>query len=308
MECEMKSASAQKAVETTLEIIRKRVSAYDELIERFGPLFLKKAALRDSLAGDALAVPDIEPAKVSVGIPVLAGADLTPWKKELTEVADALFPTLADSLHLDETSRSSLQGFLADPDNILGLAQARIDGNWKHFENTSKQLGITPDHALLYISENVFSPVFSAMAESLGKSLSKLDWEYGYCPVCGSSPSISQLSPIEVTDLDHLVGGGGKKYLHCSLCGHDWRFKRNACPACGNDEAETREIFTMDGVKYERIEACHKCKTYCLSIDMRECQPNPQLDVAQIGLIHLDIYAHENKLQPVTPTLWNTLE
>jgi FdhE protein len=111
-----------------------------------------------------------------------------------------------------------------------------------------------------------------------------------------------------VTDLDQLVGGGGKKFLHCSLCGHDWRFMRNTCPACGNDENESREVFYTDNAKFERIEACHKCGKYCLNVDMRECEPLPDLDTIQIGLIHLDIFARENGLEPISPTLWNTLD
>jgi len=304
----MKSASAQKAVEATLENIKKRIPAYGELADRFGPLFLLKASLCDALVEKQLVLPDVAAVKLSAGVPLLAGKDMSLWTTELVEVADKMFTTLADSLKLDKKNRDALHEYLADPDNLLGLVQARIDGNWKHFENTSKQLGISPDHALLYISENVCTPVFSAMAEILGKSLSDHTWEYGNCPICGSSPSISHLSPVEVTDLDQLVSGGGKKYLHCSLCGHDWRFKRNACAACGNDENESREIFYVDDVKHERIEVCHKCGTYCLNIDMRECDPIPQLDVAQLGLIHLDIYAHNNKLRPITPTLWNSLD
>ncbi len=304
----MKPASSQKAVETTLEIIRKRIPAYSEIIDRFSPLFLLKASLRDALVKKELKLPEVVAVKLSDGVPVLAGKDMSMWTAEFVEVADKMFPALADSLELDEETRDLLREYLIDPDNLLGLVQARIDGNWKHFENTSKQLGISPDHVLLYISENVCTPVFSAIAELLGKSLSDDIWDNGNCPVCGSSPSISHLSSIEVTDLDHLVGGGGKKYLHCSLCGHDWRFKRNACFACGNDENGSREFFYVDDVKHERIEVCHKCGTYCLSIDLRECEVPPQLDVAQLGLIHLDIYAHNNKFRPATPTLWNTLD
>ncbi len=304
----MKSAPARNAVEATLESIEKRVPAYGDLARRFGPLFLLRASLRDGLDDARLAKPEVDGAKLSAGIPILAGCDLSMWKAEFAKTAMALLPMLAESLGLDDAQRSALDDFLRDPEHVLGLVQARIDGNWKHFENTSKQWGAIPDTVLLYVSENVCSPVLSAVARSLGESLSDNSWDQGNCPVCGSTPSISQLSPREVTDLDHLVGGGGKKYLHCSLCGHDWRFKRNACAACGNDENESREVFFKDDVKHERIEACHKCGTYCLNIDLRECDAFPDLDTAQLGLIHLDIHARSKDLSPMTPTLWNTVE
>jgi FdhE protein len=211
-------------------------------------------------------------------------------------------------LRLDEAAGEALAAIFADPPLLLGLAQARIEGDWKHFENTSVQLDAVPASVLLFVSENVFSPALTVIAHGLGTPLSNSSWDQSYCPVCGSVPSIAFLSFKEPTDLDHLVSGGGKKYLHCSLCGHDWRIKRNVCAACGNDDSETREIMTVEGVNHERVEACHKCGCYCLSIDMRACDPVPQLDVAQIGLIHLDMHAHKHKLTPITRTLWNSFD
>ncbi|WP_319542285.1 formate dehydrogenase accessory protein FdhE [uncultured Pseudodesulfovibrio sp.] len=304
----MSNASASKAVETTLELIRKRTPAYGELADRFGQVFLAIADLRADLMEKGVEIPDIDPVRVAAGAPILAGVDMGMWADDLVDSARALLPVLCTVLELDEETQTFLTGYLADPETVSGLAQARIEGDRKHFENTSVcPENVSPD-TLLYISETVSAPVLCAIVETLGKSLSSLVWEHGHCPVCGSSPSISHLSPKEITDLDQLVGGGGKKYLHCSLCGHDWRFKRNACPSCGNDDNESREVFYAENSQYERIEACHKCGQYCLNIDLRECEPRPDLDAIQLGLIHLDIYAHENKLSPITSTLWNTLE
>lgn len=304
----MTSAAAKKAVEATLETMKQRVPAYQELADRFGPMFLHKAGLLDGLAALAPAPPEVDGAKFAAGAPVLAGVDLAPWLPLFQESARALLPRLFSILRLDQAAGEALSALFADPPLILGLAQARIEGDWKHFENTSVQLDAVPASVLLFVSENVFSPALTVIADSLGTPLSKHSWNQSHCPVCGSAPSIAFLSFKEPTDLDHLVSGGGKKYLHCSLCGHDWRIKRNVCAACGNDDSETREIMTVEGVNHERVEACHKCGSYCLSIDMRECDPVPHLDVAQIGLIHLDMHAHKNKLTPITRTLWNSFD
>jgi FdhE protein len=303
----MKTASAQKIVDSTLETIRKRVPAYEELANKFGPLFVEKAKLRDGLIAHGSKIPAIDKGRLAQGVPVLVDKDLSPWAEDMKMATLSLLPVLEEVLSLDKEVVKSLREHMAESGNLVGLAQARIEGNWKHFENTSVELGVDQT-TLLYISETVFAPVLCAMVDSMGESLSNVGWEHGHCPVCGSSPSISYLSPKEVTDLDQLVGGGGKKFLHCSLCGHDWRFKRNACVSCGNDENESREVFYMDDVKFERVEACHKCGKYCLNVDMRECEPYPHLDAVQLGLIHLDIYAHKKDLSPITPTLWNSVE
>ena len=304
----MKTASAQKNVDATLESIRKRVPAYSELADRFGPLFLAGGKVRDDLLAGEMDAPVPDTARLAAGVPLLVDEDLSAWAEAFAASRDAVLPEAVKVLRLDADAVKALEAYLADSANLVGLAQARIEGNRKHFETTSVQLGIEHSSSLLYISEAVSGPVLRAMVDGMGKSLSEQAWDLGYCPVCGSSPSISFLSPREVTDLDQLVGGGGKKFLHCSLCGHDWRFKRNACVSCGNDDSQSREVFYVDDVRHERIEACHKCGKYCLNVDLRECEPQPHLDVVQMGLIHLDIFARQSELTPVTPTLWNGLD
>lgn len=302
------TTSVRKAVEETLDSIKRITPAYTELADRFAPLLLSAAALGEDFAGDGVGAPAVDPARLSAGVPVLAGLDLVDWKEAFSRSAETLLPELCEVLGLEESERKALCDHFSDSDEVLGLVRARIGGDWKYFENTSATFDTVSPTALLYISENVSAPVLSAMVRILGEPLSSQEWEHGYCPVCGSSPSISHLSPKEVTDLDQLVGGGGKKFLHCSLCGHDWRYKRNACVACGNDENDSREILYVEERQFQRVEACNKCGKYLLSIDLRECDPLPDLDAIQLGLIHLDIHARENKLQPVTRTLWNNLE
>ncbi|QJB57197.1 formate dehydrogenase accessory protein FdhE [Pseudodesulfovibrio sp. zrk46] len=304
----MKGNSERTTVETTLDAIRARIPAYAELADRFGSLFSEQERLHQVLADKMADLPAIDHGRIAAGVPILVDQDFSPWTDAMKQSVSVLLPLCAEVLQLDEDTQDKLRSYLDDPEHLSELAQARIEGNWKHFENTSVQLGIDQSTTLLYISETVFAPVLSAMVRSLGESLPSLAWEHGYCPVCGSTPSISQLSPKEVTDLDQLVGGGGKKFLHCSLCGHDWRYKRNACVACGNDENESREVFFVDERKAERVEACHKCGKYMLNIDMREYDPKPNLDAVQIGLIHLDIFAQNKELTPISSTLWNNLE
>lgn len=303
----MHSVFTRKTVESTLEQIRKRTAAYDELTSQFGPLFLLKTELIERLS-DSMPPLAFDPKKYSAGVPLLVDKDLSPWADAFLESTKRVIPQAAKILSMPEEDRARLLQYLTDKTNILGLAQARLEGNWNHFDAISEEQGIHPPGALFYIAENILSPVFSTMTATLGESLTEETWDQGTCPVCGSLPTISQLSPREVSSLDQLVGGGGKKYLHCSLCNTDWRFKRNACPACGNDDQDTREVLYADDARHERIEACHQCGAYCLNVDMRECDPLPNLDVLQLGLIHLDMHARKKELAPMTRTLWNSLD
>ena len=304
----MHPQSTRKTIDSTLDAMEARLDAYGELARRFGPLLREQAALSERLAAEGIPLPRVDESRLADGVPVLADADCTDFAASLAASAGSLLPLLTDVLRMDGDAGDALRTYLDDPAHISGLAQARIKGDWKHFENTSVQLGHIPSQNLLYISENVFAPAFRAMVGRLGKSLSDTSWEHGSCPVCGSAPTIAYLSAPEPKDLDQLVGGGGKKHLHCSLCGHDWRVRRNACPGCGNDKNETREIFTVDGRPQERVETCDACKAYILCVDLRECLDTPDLDAVQMGLIHLDLHAKSKGFSPMARTLWNTLD
>jgi len=303
----METTSARAQIESTLQGIKTRDAAYHDLVSRFGSLFTAKEQVRTALMAANPPSPPLDGDRLAAGHPVLAGEDLTPWADAFKQSAHSLLPVLAQVLRLEPEASRGLTAYLDKAENLPGLAQARIEGNRKHFETTSVQLGIAPRTLLPYISEAVSAPVLCAIASRLGESLSSLSWGYGHCPVCGSSPSISQLAPKDADNSEYLVGGGGKKYLHCSLCGHDWHYKRNACAACGNEDSESRELLYTDGAKHERVEVCHQCGKYMLNVDMREYASLPHLDTIQMGLIHLDILAHKRHLNPVSPTLWNTL-
>jgi FdhE protein len=303
----MTSSFDREKVERTLETIRRRTPAYDELTTRFGPLFIASEELSAELVEKGIAAPAIDTVRFASGVPVLVGNDLEQWRDGFALAAKRLVAPVCEVLRLEQDIVEAMQKAFSDTDMILGLARARMEGDEERFKDTSARHDL-PSDMLMFVAETICSSVLRAVADSVGESLSSFGWEQSHCPVCGATPSISQLSPKEVTDLDQLVGGGGRKYLHCSLCGHDWRFKRNACPSCGNDETESREFFHVDNVRYERVEACRKCGRYCLNIDMREYEPHPHLDAVQMGLIHLDLHARSNSLSPLTPTLWNNAE
>ncbi len=304
----MHPEQTRQMIDSTLQAMGERLDAYGELARRFGPLLREQAALSEQFTRDDVHLPAIDEKRLADGVPLLDTADCAALAGQLAASAGRLLPLLAPLLRMDGEAGDALRAYLNDPAHLSGLAQARIKGDWKHFENTSVQLGDIPSESLLYISENVFAPAFRAMVGRLGNSLTRAAGEHSRCPVCGSAPTIAYLSARETTEVDHLVGGGGKKHLHCSLCGHDWKVRRNVCPSCGNDKNETRETFTVDGRPQERIEACHACKSYILCIDLRECLEPPDLDAVQMGLIHLDLHARSQGFSPMTRTLWNTLD
>ena len=303
----MEMNSELKQIESTLKNIKNRDTSYDDLVARFGSLFKKIDEVRTHLNKTKLHSPVIETSHLDVGLPILAEVDLYHWSDAFKQSYESLLPVIAEVLEMEPEIHRNLLAYMDVTENLLGLAQASIDKNLNHFDEISAQLGIDPAAMLHYVSDTISAPVLNAIVLSIGDNLSSISWEHGYCPVCGSAPSISQLSLRNMADSEYLVGGGGKKFLHCSLCGHNWHHKRNTCASCGNDDSDTREFLFMNNVEHERIEVCHKCGKYMLNIDMRQYASLPHLDTIQMGLIHLDVLAHEKKLAPVSPTLWNSI-
>lgn len=301
------AAPASKAVATTLESIARTKPAYADLVKTFSPLMAKQAELAETFAAQDIFVPEVDAARLGQGVHVLAGSSCKQWIPQLKTAAREMLPLLEDMLPDEIWPGKKECADLLDGDTLARLAETHLDGDQKTVDDIAKKLEGTPATVLFAIAENVLGPVLSGVARKLGGSLTNLQWDKGQCPVCGSLPSIAYLSRKEQLGLDQLVGGGGKKHLHCSLCGHDWAFRRDTCPACGNTDSKTRELFYAEDAKHERIEACQKCGTYCLCIDLRECDPVPQMDAVQLGLIHLDLIARDKKLAPMVKTTWNSI-
>lgn len=292
------------SLQNTLNSIVRSRPVYTDLITKFSPLLERQAVLEEQFreSGPTPPAPGIH--RLESGVPVMAGVDCQDIGEYLEISAKALTPVLSGIVTSDITPpgvKGSSGAFWA------GLAEARINGDSRRFSALSEQDGMPPADILVFMTDTILAPVLASMAEKLGPNFSANHWTQGNCPFCGSMPSMGFLSARPKSTSEYLVGGGGKKYLHCSLCGHDWAFRRDTCPACGNTDQDTKEIFFVDGVRHERIEVCHKCGTYCLCADFREMDPIPQLDALQIGMVHLDIIAQERNLSPMTVTTWNHL-
>jgi FdhE protein len=152
----------------------------------------------------------------------------------------------------------------------------------------------------------VLSTVLQSLAPSLADQVGKTQWDRGYCPICGSLPYISFLSKPQNAPSEFLVGGGGQRYLHCAVCGHDWHVRRHLCAACETDDSDQHLYFNVADAVGERVDICPHCAHYLPCIDLREIDPTPHLDTIAVGLAHLDLLAQEKGFNPMVRTPWNT--
>ncbi|MFZ3138338.1 MAG: formate dehydrogenase accessory protein FdhE [Thermodesulfovibrionales bacterium] len=142
---------------------------------------------------------------------------------------------------------------------------------------------------LLFLAESSINPFFEAYADKLKGYVDQESWFRNYCPVCGSQPVIGELR-----NTGGLVEVEGARFLVCSSCGFEWRFKRLACPFCGNENHEKLRYFNTeaDGKGY-RVDVCEECKKYIKAIDLRELNVEVVPLVEDMGTLHLDILARK---------------
>jgi FdhE protein len=133
----------------------------------------------------------------------------------------------------------------------------------------------------LFLEESL-RPALEKVAEKYGKIIMETGWAEGYCPICGKEPKIGEIREEE-----------GRRFLFCTQCGFEWRFRRIKCPFCGNEEQQTLAYFTIEGEEKYRVDVCHECKRYIKIVDFRESDEEANLDVEDIATLHLDMLANE---------------
>lgn len=299
------------SVEESVRMLHKSADYYaqvrpvqESVLRSFQKVFECQTRLAHSFAGRTLSLPELNAASYAQGVSWLAGYDVRAFGPLFNESAGQLLPVMLEAFPYGESIRI-LAGALDTKGGMLGEAVTALLTNDLHRLNQYAESLSSDPGLFAFFLRSISTPVMMAMARNGAAFLRELSWQQGYCPVCGSAPSIGYLSKNENVDLEALVGGGGKKYLHCSLCSHTWRFPRDVCPSCGTNEPHQREILFVAGTKYERAELCQQCKGYVLTIDFREVELEPDLMLAPVALMHLDAVAQQKGGKPVYEAPWN---
>jgi FdhE protein len=276
-----------------------RHPALEGLVIPFASLFKAKGILAEELKQGPYRIP------LPAAIPALAGIDFGLYRQPVERAAqfmlDAListFPALSQQAsHISETIKTNRI-------DVVLLAGIYLETGSQGLAPTSEAAEVSPDCLDLAV-RLALSAVLEALVRPADLEADTSSQEKGLCPVCGFPPSVSFLDRVPDSPSEFLVGGGGQKYLHCSLCSHDWLTLRHRCPVCGTDDPENRFYYQVDADTGERVDVCRNCKTYLPCIDLRKTGPVHHLDLAAVGMVHLDIMAQGKGFAPVTRTPWN---
>jgi formate dehydrogenase maturation protein FdhE len=116
------------------------------------------------------------------------------------------------------------------------------------------------------------------------------------CPLCNSTPLLGVL---------RIEGDGGKRHLLCSLCHHEWEFRRILCPTCGEEAENKLPVYVAEQFPHIRVEACDTCHYYLRTIDLtKDGNANPLID--DLAALPLTLWAQEHNFTRLQPNLLST--
>lgn len=288
---------AARAAGKVAEALRKTSEENHHLrtvLAPFTGLLVEQASWKAVLPAPGVAgsdTPDAE--RFNKGIPLASREKLIRLGALWKDAAERLVPPFAEGFGEIEGGLRRLQTAISsgsfDPDLYLGLMMKNDAGQAREM---SEAIGLNPD-VLQFALIQLAKPIVERRAEALQVLIGKLNWDRGYCPICGSLPELSLLK-----------GKEGQRWLRCGFCACEWRFHRTTCPNCGTQEPDDLELCYIEGREHERLELCHKCKTYLVSVDIRNFADEIIPDVLRLGLLHLDAIAQGREFRPMNPTGW----
>jgi FdhE protein len=164
----------------------------------------------------------------------------------------------------------------------------------QRIEQVVNEFGLDKRVFLFFIDESV-RPSIETGVKKLRGELDPEAWLKGYCPMCGSLPSLSLLKEE-----------AGKRHLLCSYCDYQWRTDRLFCPFCNNKDQESLHYLFAEGEETYRIDLCDKCHQYIKTIDYRKLEESAPI-LEDLATLHLDMLASPKGYKRPVPSPWTTL-
>ena len=265
-------ATAKPDLAPAISLQRKLIGAVGDLAAQFDAVRVPRLSLP----------PRYLTTKLRAGIPALTG-------EPIQLPVDVLQPTFVDLCRaLAEGGggeatlqiRTAAESGQLDVRSVLMLALQRQQGALR-VAATRAGLG----HDLLWLVADLgVSPFAHALLDSLFASASEPlaavlnTWDRGYCPLCGSWPTL-------------IERVGDARRLRCSLCASAWEVPDGSCAYCG-ERGEGFGVITPDVSRPGRtIDTCRTCKGYAKSVDTDASAPFPLVAITDLDSMDLDLFA-----------------
>ena len=287
-----------QSVQDTAKTIVAEKPELKDIVGTFAGVLEASHLVEEMLDGWDVAVDGVDSARLAGGECLLQMIPFADFSEYVVPAAEIMFPALLQAFpalagEIEKISNAALQ---EDQVDLYACMQAFLAGDDAALGEAAKGAGFSYE-IFLFVLAQLVAPFLRSQSRSMARDVDLTSWNQGTCPVCGAAPSMG-----------YLLGDGGKRWLHCSQCGHEWRFRRQTCPHCENNEPKGLEYCYVEDRISERAYLCKECKKYLLITDIRELVLKPNMDLAPVGLIALDIKAQEQGYAPLADLPWNTFD
>jgi len=275
----------------------------DAILPAFAALATLRRETAETLPAGPADVP-YDPEQFAAGTPLLAPCGPAAFEAPFLLAATTMLPRIGTIFPSIAKEALLLAQALAKETRLAGpIVGAVLGGLEEDIVQLAGDLGLSPE-SLVFLAHEVLAAVLRRGAMTLAPMAEETLWHQGYCPICGGAPDIGMLKE-KPEPSEFLIAKAGRLSLHCSLCGHLWRFPRLQCPACGEGDQKKLDLLIPAGRERERIHTCATCHHYLIVLNRVECERTVDLDIAPVGLAHLDIVAREKGFTPLCETPWN---
>jgi FdhE protein len=269
----------------------------DELLERIDRLIQQKPMYKEALLVYRELVgfvDEIEPGidytaedasvheiKTREGFPLFSRGDLPINHERVALLFQRLLRHLSSKKRKDREALSkALKRTQDEPNWAKDLIKAFLSGDEARITEMAQEVTLSP-MVVKFLANMALGPSMRSLRNSATEEIRGEAWNYGYCPLCGSSPDMAYFSDE------------GKRFLHCGLCGHEWHYPRLRCPFCGEERAKELGYFTSEEEEAYRVDFCKKCKRYIKTLDTRLIESPAPLELENLITLHLDMLAHK---------------
>jgi FdhE protein len=223
--------------------------------------------------------------KVREGFPLFSRGDLPTDHEGAVLLFQRLLRHLSSTKRKDRAAlEQAVKRVQAEPAWVRDVIEAFLSGDERRITTMSQEITISP-MVVKFLAQMALQPSMRSLRESTAEVIQGYTWDYGYCPLCGSTPNMAYLSDE------------GKRFLHCELCGYEWHYPRLKCPFCGEERAKELGYFTSEEDEGYRVDFCKKCRRYVKTLDMRLIGFPAPLELENLITLHLDVLAQKQGLK-----------
>lgn len=287
------SVQSRDRIQQAMAWARDGKPAYGHLYGFLEGLFLLQSAVKESMN---LTLPDIDPVRWRIqreaGFPMIRR-----WEFPLDlDGAEYILQGMAEHLPEENTLLKAAHGELSTAVSQRHDQREEFWRSFLHHEGEPWEEWVHTEGldlaSLFFLARNCLRPSLEWTAEELlGRLPVRDDWGRGYCPVCGSLPSML------------VVEGEGARRCSCSWCGALWPVPRFLCPACDNRDHVSLGYLYVEAEPQYQVQYCEVCGSYFKQIDVRERLYPPLLPLEELTTLHLDLLAQRaGWKQPPSPS------